>query len=158
MVQFAIARSFQGMPFYFNVTAPVGKGYPNAPPDDVSLVQFIFARNVGQPPPPELQPAWSKVTVTGQTDDPTLAGIDAWQQFRRKQFGLSIETDGIISVVRTESGLYGGAKGPSYDIVHLNFMMLFATASIWPRIDKHASCTALLGEAIRRALSGHLVA
>jgi hypothetical protein len=158
VVQFAIARDFMGMPFYFNLTKPVGRGYPNAPADDVSLLQFCFAAGATskQPPPPEILTAWSKVTVSGRTDDATLASIDAWQRFRRKRFGPSVEVDGIVSVVRTESGLYGGAQGPSYDIVHLNFMMLFGIASIWPRIDKDPRCSALLGAAIRQALGGHL--
>jgi len=146
------------MPFYFNLTMPVGKGYPDAPADDVSLVQFCFAAAAAgkQRPSPELLPAWSKVTVSGRTDDATLAAIDAWQGFRRKQFGASVETDGIVSVVRTESGMYGPTKETSYDIVHLNFVMLFATASIWPRIDKDPRCSAVLAAAIRRALSDHL--
>jgi hypothetical protein len=158
VVQFAIARDFKGMPFYFNLTKPVGRGYPNAPADDVSLLQFCFAAGATskQPPPPEVLTAWSKVTVSGRTDDATLASIDAWQRFRRNRFGRSVETDGIVSVVRTESGLYGGGQGPSYDIVHLNFVMLFGIASIWPRIDKDPRCSALLGAAIRRALGDHL--
>jgi hypothetical protein len=157
MVQFAIARSFHGMPFYFNLTAPVGRGYPKAPVEDVSLVQFIFVVGArGQNPvPPDLLPLWSNVAVTGRMNDATLAAIDAWQTFRRKKFGATVEADGIVSVVRTETGLYGPGKGMSYDIVHLNFMMLFATASIWPRIDKDARCPPVLGEAIRKALGGH---
>jgi hypothetical protein len=158
MVQFAVARDFQGMPFYFNLTTPVGRGYPNAAPDDVALVQFIFVAGArGQhTPPPELLPVWSKVTVTGRPDDATLEAINAWQAFRRQKFGASVETDGIISVVRTESGLYGPGKGMSYDIVHLNFMLLFATGSIWPRIDKDSRCPPLLAAAVRKALGGHV--
>jgi hypothetical protein len=158
MVQFAIARGFKGMPFYFNLTMPVGRGYPNAPADDVSLVQFCFAAATTsrQPPSLELVTAWSKVTVSGRADDATLAAIDAWQGFRRKQFGRQVDADGIVSVVRTETGMYGAGKGISYDIVHLNFVMLFATPSIWPRIDKDPRCSPVLGAAVRQALSGHL--
>jgi len=158
MVQFAIARDFKGMPFYFNLTKPVGRGYPNAPAADVSLLQFCFAVGAtGQKgAAPEVLTAWSKVTVSGRTDDATLAAVDLWQRFRRKQFGPAVETDGIVSVVRTETGFYGGGRGMSYDIVHLNFVMLFGIASIWPRIDRDPRCSALLGAAIRQALSAHL--
>ena len=158
MVQFAIARDFQGMPFYFNVTTPVGRGYPNASAEDVALVQFIFVAGArGQHAlDPALLPTWSKVTATSRSDDATLAAIDAWQAFRRQKFGGSVDADGIISVVRTESGMYGPGKGMSYDIVHLNFVLLFATKSIWPRIDKDGRCPALLAAAVRKALGGHL--
>lgn len=123
------------MSFYFNLTTPVGKGNPNSRVDDVSFVQFCFVVGAAgpQPPPGEVQKAWSQVMVTGRTDQATLAAISAWQRFRRQQFGARIETDGIISVVRTASGFY--APETSYDIVHLNLVVLVSTPSIWPRLD-----------------------
>src|SRR5262249_15673095 len=156
VVQFAIASGFTGMPCYFNLTMPIRKGYPYSPVVDVSLVQFCFVAGVTSNTPPGLVAAWSKVTVTGQTDDATLAAVNAWQAFRRQRFGPSVDVDGIVSVARTQTGLYGAGAGMSYDIVHLNFMMLFGTASIWPRIDKHPRCSTALSEAIRRALGGHV--
>jgi hypothetical protein len=156
-MEFAPVSGFRGMPFYFNLTTPVGRGYPNARRDDVSFVQFCFVvTNAGKatPPPPDVQKAWSQVNVTGRTDEATLAAINAWQGFRRQRFGAQVETDGIISVARTASGLY--APETSYDIVHLNFVVLVATASIWPRLDKDSHCSADLGAAIRQALSQHL--
>jgi hypothetical protein len=148
---------FKGMSFYFNLSTPVGKGYPNSRVDDVSFVQFCFviAAAATNPPPPDVQKAWSKVTISGVTDEATLAGIRAWQAFRRQQFGANVDADGIISVVRTASGLYSPGR-MSYDIVHLNFVVLVATAEIWPRLDKHVRCTPLLGSAIREVLSSHL--
>jgi hypothetical protein len=156
-MELAAVTGFRGMPFYFNLTTPVGKGYPNARLDDVSFVQFCFVvGSVGKPTPPpaDVQKEWSQVSVTGRTDAATLAAISAWQGFRRRRFGAHVETDGIISVAHTASGLY--APETSYDIVHLNFLVLVATASIWPRVDKDPHCTAELGAAIRQALSQHL--
>lgn len=152
----ALSKGFEGMSFFFNLTTPVGKGYPNARVDDVSLVQFFFVvANAGsKPPPAEVQKAWSQVKVTGRTDAATLAAISAWQGFRRRQFGARIETDGIVSVARSASGFY--APTTSYDIVHLNFVALFATSSVWPRLDKDPRCTTELGAAVRQVLS-HLL-
>lgn len=149
----ALSKGFTGMSFYFNLTTPVGKGYPNARVDDVSLVQFLFvvAAAGSKPPPPEVAKAWSQVKVTGRTDSATLAAIGAWQGFRRRQFGARLETDGIVSVARTASGFY--APETSYDIVHLNFVAVANTAPIWPRLDKDPRCTAELGAAVRLALS-----
>lgn len=149
----ALSKGFSGMSFYFNLTKPVGKGYPNALVDDVSLVQFFFvvASAGPKPPPPEVAKAWSQVKVTGRTDAATLAAISAWQGFRRRQFGARLETDGIVSVALTSSGFY--APETSYDIVHLNFVAVANTAPIWPRLDKDPRCTADLGAAVRLALS-----
>lgn len=156
-MQLAVVTGFRGMPFYFNLTTPVGRGYPNARTDDVSFVQFCFVvASAGRPipPPPDVQKEWAQVSVTGRTDDATLAAINAWQGYRRRQFGTQVETDGIVSVARTASGLY--APETSYDIVHLNFVVLMATASIWPRLDKDSHCSADLGATVRQALSSHL--
>src|ERR1700720_4597395 len=117
-MQLTAATGFRGMPFYFNLTTPVGRGYPNARTDDVSFVQFCFVvANAAKPipPPPDVQKEWAQVNVTGRTDDVTLAAIDAWQGYRRRQFGKQVETDGIVSVAHTASGLY--APETSYDIV-----------------------------------------
>jgi hypothetical protein len=157
MVQFVAATGFKGMPLYFNLSNPVGRGYPNAPMEDVSLVQFCFvaaSANQKQPMPPELKMPWDKVKVTGRSDDATLAAINAWQGYRRKRFGAHVETDGIVSVARTTSGLY--APELSYDIVHLNFIILVLASSNWPRLDKEPQCTPVLGAAIRAAISEHL--
>lgn len=148
---------FTGMSFYFNLTTPVGKGYPNARADDVSFVQFCFIAGAASalPPPPDVQKVWSQVKITGVTDEATLAGIRAWQAFRRQRFGAIVDADGIISVARTASGLYASG-GMSYDIVHVNLVALVATASIWPRLDKDPRCTPALGAAIRQVLSSQL--
>src|SRR5690242_5329888 len=89
------------MPFFFNLSSPVGKGYPNAPFDDVGFVQFCFAAiaaNTAVPVPPNLKEPWSKVKVTGRMDGLTQDSIDAWQADRRKRFGALVEVDGILSV------------------------------------------------------------
>jgi hypothetical protein len=101
-----------------------------------------------------VQKEWAQVNVTGRTDDVTLAAIDAWQGYRRRQFGKQVETDGIVSVAHTASGLY--APETSYDSVHLNFVVLTAAASVWPRLDKDSHCSADLGAAVRQALRSHL--
>ena len=52
-MQLTAATGFRGMPFYFNLTTPVGRGYPNARTDDVSFVQFCFVvASAGKPIPP----------------------------------------------------------------------------------------------------------
>ena len=156
-----LVQGYGGLPFYFNLTTPVGKGYPNANADDVAFVQFCFViGNAGgaQLPPAsaELRKAWSPVKVTGQTDDATLAAISALQAYRRQRFGPRIETDGIISVVPTASAYY--SPDSAYDLLVLNLTALLGTASIWPRIDKDPRCTADLGRAVRAALSPQLTA
>jgi hypothetical protein len=152
MVQFALAKGDQFAPFYFNLSGPVGRGYRNARPDDVALVQMCFALGAvrKEPPPPEIKTVWDKVKVTGRTDDATLAGIDAWQGYRRKRFGGAFEADGIISVVRTPNALY--APGTPYDILQMNLILATARPSIWPRLDKDPLCTPELGASIRASL------
>jgi hypothetical protein len=156
-MRFAPVTGFGGLPYFFNLTRPVGKGYPHAPADDVAFVQFCFvvgAAGKPQPPPAEVQEAWSRVKVTGRTDDATLAAIDAWQRFRRARLGRRHETDGIVSVVPTASAYY--APDTSYDIVQLNLVVLVSTASIWPRVDRDPRCTPDLARAVRGAIS-HLL-
>ena len=66
------------MPFYFNISNPVGKGYPNAPFEDVAFVQFCFAAiasNTLQDTPPNLKGPWSTVKVTGRMDQLTQDGM-----------------------------------------------------------------------------------
>ena len=158
-MQVAFIDGFPGMPFYFNLSAPVGRGYPNARTDDLALVQFCFAvgatGSAANPVPRDLAGPWSQVRVTGRSDPATQGAIDAWQAFRRRKFGPAFETDGIVSVAATRSGSYAG-RDTTYDIVHLNFVMLVATASVWPRIDKAPQCPDALGAAVRQALSSHL--
>jgi hypothetical protein len=153
MVQIAYAKGHPNLPFFFNLSTPVGRGYRNARPDDVALVQLCFV-SLAQRPSAPANPAWSKVRVTGQTDDATLAAIDEWQVNRRAKFGGAFEADGIVSVVRTENGLY--AANTPYDIVQLNLGLLVGMPSVWPRIDKDPRCNAVLGAAVRQALSGFL--
>ena len=146
------------MPFYFNLSSPVGQGYPNAPFDDVGFVQFCFAAiaaGTAAPPPPNLKEPWSKVKVTGRMDQATQDSIDAWQQDRRKRFGSQFEIDGIFSVAPPTTTDY--AKNTPYSIVGINFILLVATGSIWPRLDRHALAGPIAG-AIRKAISSELTA
>jgi hypothetical protein len=146
------------MPFYFNLSSPVGKGYPNAAVDDVGFVQFCFAAiaaNAAMPTPPNLKEPWSKAKVTGVMDQATQGGIDAWQQDRRKRFGALFEVDGIFSVappIRTDY-----AKDTPYSIVSLNSILRMATTSVWPRLDMHSLAGPIAG-AIRKAISTELTA
>ena len=155
----SLRGTYGGMPFYFNLTRPVGKGYPHAPPDDVSFVQFCFAAiaaSSAAPPPPNLMTPWSKVKVTGTMDNATQACIDAWQADRRQRFGAVMEVDGIVSVA--PDGIIDYAKNTPYTIAQLNYILMMATPSIWPRLDKHSLCTSALGSAIRKAISSDLTA
>jgi hypothetical protein len=144
------------MPFYFNLSHPVGKGYPNAPFDDVGFVQFCFAAIASTaipPTPPNLKEPWSKVKVTGHMDQATQAGIDAWQLDRRARFGGVFEVDGIFSIAPPTRTNY--AKDTPYAIVGLNFVLLMCTASVWPRLDMH-SLAGPMAEPMRKAISAEL--
>jgi hypothetical protein len=63
-MDFASLVGFKGVPFYFNLTTPVGDGYPNARVEDVAFVQFGFVvAAAGKPSrPPDVQ----KEGVTGE--------------------------------------------------------------------------------------------
>jgi hypothetical protein len=146
------------MPFFFNLTHAVGKGYPNAPFDDVGFVQFCFAaiaENSVAPPPANLKGSWSKVKVTGRMDQLTQDGIDAWQQDRRTRFGSVFEVDGIFSVAPSMTTIY--AKDTPYAIVGVNYILMMSTPSIWPRVDKHP-LAAPIADQIRKAISSELTA
>lgn len=150
------ADDFSTLPFYFNLTHPVGKGYANAPADDVGFVQFCFAAIAAATDittPQELKDPWSKVRVTGIMDQLTQDGIDAWLADRRKRFGTQFETDGIFSVVPPTGANYG--KHTPYAIVGVNYILMHATASLWPRVDKHA-LAGPIAAAIRKAISSEL--
>jgi hypothetical protein len=145
------------LPFYFNLTHAVGKGYPNAPPDDVGFVQLCFAAIAASSEmttPPNLKDPWAKVRVTGKMDQETQDGIDAWQADRRSRFGSLFEVDGIFSAV--PPGLRTNyAKETPYAIVSINYVLLHAVPSLWPRVDKHA-LAGPVAPAIRAALSSAL--
>ena len=146
------------MPFFFNLSHAVGKGYPNAPFDDVDFVQFCFAAiasSAAAPPPSNLKVPWSKVMVTGRMDQPTQDGIDAWQQDRRTRFGAVFEVDGIFSVAPATTTSY--AKDTPYAIVGINYILMMSTPSIWPRLDKHP-LVGTMAESIRKAISRELTA
>jgi hypothetical protein len=154
-----VRGSMGDIPFFFNLSRPVGKGYPNAPIDDVSFVQFCFAALASSsavPTPADLKAVWTKINVTGITDSATQAGIDAWQADRRKRFGALFEVDGIVSVA--PDGVIDYAKNTPYAIVQLNWILMMATPSIWPRLDKHTLATAQLQTAIRAAICKDLTA
>jgi hypothetical protein len=146
------------LPFYFNLSHPVGKGYPNAPFDDVGFVQLCFAvlgQSTAAPMPNNIKVPWSKVKVTGHMDESTQAAIDAWQQDRRARYGSKIDVDGIFSVAPPIATNY--AKDTPYSIVGVNFLMMMATLAIWPRLDKHP-LAGPVAEPIRKAISSELTA
>jgi hypothetical protein len=149
---------WRSMPIYFNLSHPVGKGYPNAAVDDVGFVQFCFAAIASStvlPIPPNLKVPWSKVRVTGHMDQVTQDGIDAWQQDRRARFGVLVEVDGIFSVAPQAAASYG--SDTPYSIVSINGVLMVSTPSIWPRLDKHP-LVAMMAEPIRKAISPQLTA
>jgi hypothetical protein len=154
----AKSDNWGSMPFYFNISSPVGKGYPNAPFEDVAFVQFCFAAiasNTVQETPSNLKEPWSKVKVTGHMDQVTQDGIDAWQQDRRKRFGSVFEDDGIFSVAPPTRSNY--AKETPYAIVGVNYILMMCTPSLWPRLDKHPLAAPVAG-AIRKAMTPELTA
>ena len=152
MVQFvATVGSPADMRFFFNLTRPVGRGYPNAPADDVSFVQFCFASGAPKGETDEVRRTWSKVQVTGRMDDATQAAIDAWQAYRKTLYRGRYDADGIVSVA-PPSAFY--ARNTPYTILVLNWMLLVDMPRIWPRVDKDVHCTPLLGTAIRKTLGG----
>jgi hypothetical protein len=150
MVQFvATAGSVRVVPFFFNLTGPVGRGYPNPRADDVSFVQLCFASSA-----PDMEAAikrvWGRVKVTGRMDGETQAAIDVWQAYRKTQFGR-YDADGIISVA-PPFAFY--ARDTPYEILTLNWMLMTDLHTVWPRIDKDPQCTTQLGMAIRSTLGG----
>jgi hypothetical protein len=146
------------MPFFFNLTRPVGKGYPNAPADDVAFVQFAFAAiatNTVVPTPPDLLAVWKNVRVTGAMDAATQAAIDAYLLDRRKRFGNLFEVDGIFSVCPPRTTY---AKETPYAIAGINWILINATPSIWPRLDQHSLANEVLKVAVRKSISELLTA
>jgi hypothetical protein len=81
MVQFMATAGFPAdIRFFFNLTGPVGRGYPNARADDVSFVQLCFAAGAqGAAESGEIKRVLESVRVTGRMDGETQAAIDVWQ-------------------------------------------------------------------------------
>ncbi|HJQ58427.1 MAG TPA: hypothetical protein VJ890_16075 [Vineibacter sp.] len=151
MVQLAYSDYYE-QPFFFNLSGPVGKGYPNARTDDVLLVQYaIGLMGTGKRSDDPLGPSFAKVKATGTTDDALLAAIMELQSYRRRKFGPPHEVDGIVSVARTRSGAY--VKDAAYNIYTLNLAVKYANPTLWPRFDKDPRCPAVLGQAIRDLLA-----
>ena len=153
MVQFmaTTGRSRAETRFFFNLTRPVGRGYPNAPADDVSFVQLCIAAGAPEArESAEIRRVWSKVKVTGRMDAETQAAIDVWQAYRKTLF-KRYDADGIISVA-PPSAFY--ARDTPYEILVFNWILLMAARMIWPRVDKDPHCTPVLGTAIRTTLGG----
>jgi hypothetical protein len=150
MVQFVATAGFSAdIRFFFNLTRPVGRGYPNAPADDVSFVQLCFAAGApGADESAEIKRVWGKVKVTGRMDGETQAAIDVWQAYRKTLF-RRYDADGIISVA-PPSAFY--ARNTPYEILVLNWILLVAARTVWPRVEKDPHCTPLLGRAIRTTL------
>jgi hypothetical protein len=150
--------TWRSMPFFFNLSQSVGRGYPHAAFDDVGFVQFCFAAiaaNTVLPMPPGLKEPWTKVKVTGQMDQATQDGIDAWQKDRRDRFGAIVEVDGIFSPAPSGTATYG--HDTPYSIVGVNGILMHSTASFWPRLDKHP-LAGVMAEPIRKAISSVLTA
>jgi hypothetical protein len=145
------------LPFYFNLSQPVGKRQPNAPAD-VGFVQFCFAalaKSSGIIDAANV-PTYARVQVTRTMDAPTQHAIDTFLTSRR-QSGFKLATaDGIIHAVpRGVTTSY--AKETPYAIVALNFLLLHANASIWPRLDMSPLAGPVAGD-IRAAMSSAVTA
>ena len=153
MVQFVATADFAAgiMRHFFNLTRPVGRGYPNAPADDVGFVQLCFASGASRGETTDIQRAWQKVKVTGRMDGETQAAIDVWQAYRKTLFGRRYDADGIISVAPPFARY---SRDTPYEILTLNWMLLVDRSMVWPRVDKDPLCTPLLGMAIRATLGG----
>ena len=96
---------------FFNLTRPVGKGYPNAAADDVAVRAVCVCghcreqRGAG---PPIFRRSGEAVQVTGTMDAAPQAGIDAWQPDRRVRFGHLFEADGIFSTLAAQDDVRQG--------------------------------------------------
>jgi hypothetical protein len=145
------------LPFFFNLSQPVGKRQPNDPAD-VGFLQFCFAVLAKAPveaTPFELVPIYAQVHVTRVMDDRTQNAIDGYLARRKDHFKLAT-ADGIIHAVpQGVSTSY--ANNTSYAIVALNFLLLHLNSSIWPRLDM-ASLAGPIADDIRRALSSIVTA
>jgi hypothetical protein len=145
------------LPFFFNLSQPVGRGQPNTP-QDVGFVQFCFATLARAPSDVtafEQIPIYAQVQVTRTINDRTQNAIDEFLAIRRRRSGFA-KPDGIFHAVpRGVSTSY--ARDTPYAIVALNFLVLHANKAIWPRLDMAPLAEPIAGD-IRAAISSSVTA
>jgi hypothetical protein len=140
------------LPIFFNVDTSVGKGGQNSSQEDILLVQFLLqataeAVPTGKDAGEARRQRALKVPVTGVADAATMDGIHAWQEGRKQDLPATI-IDGRVDPARAVFYVKGG----EWTIVDLNgiFRTLFPT--IWPRLQDHPKCPALLKTRVPQVL------
>ena len=151
MVQLIYNPDNPKLPFFFSLHGPVGKGYGHTRVDDVMLVQYYFVVS-REFETGETLAVFRKIKVTGIMDDALVEAIFQMQKDWHKE-RPNIEVDGIVSVPRTTDKYLPGAP---WAIMQMNYNLLFYRERFWPRLDLSPDCPALLGKAIRSALSSTL--
>lgn len=138
------------LPFFFNLSQGVGRRQPNAPAD-VGFVQFCFAAlSRAQFTKFEQVAIYAQVHVTRSMDDRTQNAIDSFLESRKLPSAFG-KPDGVLHAVpRGVSTSY--AKDTPYGIVVLNWLVLIANTSIWPRLDLSA-LAAPIAEELRAAVT-----
>jgi len=132
------------LPIFFNVDTSVGKSGQNSSKEDILLVQFLLKATAEVAPNGKGDGEASrqralKVPVTGVADDLTMDGIHAWQEARKRSLPATI-IDGRVDPAR---GVFY-AKGGEWTIVDLNGIFRTLFPNIWPRLQDHPKCPAIL--------------
>jgi len=140
------------LPIFFNVDTSVGKGGQNSSQEDILLVQFLLqatseaahsSSGVGE----ARRQRTMKVPVSGIADAATMDGIHAWQEGRKESLPATI-VDGRVNPAR---GIFY-ARGGEWTIVDLNAVFRAFFPRIWPRLQDHPKCPALLKTRVAQVL------
>jgi hypothetical protein len=140
------------IPLFFNLDSSVGHHGQNSRPEDIQLVQFLLHQiaegaKASRPGGEARRQRMLKVPLSGNVDDATIDAIRAWQEGRKEE-AATVVIDGRVSVAR---GTFY-APGAEWTIADLNaiFRMLFP--NIWPRLQDHPKCPALLKTRVPQVL------
>jgi hypothetical protein len=123
-------------------------------PEDVQLVQLGYACAAVNPKSPasaEEKEAWAAVkpgaSYTGAETDPLSIAIKLHQKNRGGT------QDGVVSSIKSESGIYQNAPKKTWIMVALNNNIADVLGGNWPFLEKHGQCPAELKAASVRVLS-----
>jgi hypothetical protein len=146
---FAPRPSFEQLPIFYNVEAPVGAAPAANNREDVLLVQFILSFISKSPAAtytPEMIAACRAVQFTGIVDQATIKAI---REYQKLSPGWTV--DGRVSPANGYS--YGA--NIMFTIVGLNNSLQNRTIDVWPRIDKIPGCPQELIDMTKRTVVGN---
>jgi hypothetical protein len=132
------------LPVFFNVDTSVGKGGQNSNQDDILLVQFLLQATAEATPAAQgavdgTRQRAANLPATGIADAGTTVCIQAWQEARKQTLPGTI-IDGRVNPAR---GIFYAREG-EWTIVDLNAVFRKFFPKIWPRLQDHPKCPALL--------------